>query len=423
MGFTVRSLKFNFVMNLILTASGMLFPLITFPIVSRALLADAYGVCGFASGVVSWLSLIALLGANRYGIREVAAARDNPARLCKVTREIFTVTLISTTVVYLCFIASLFLVERLAMSRTLLLVNSATIICNTLGVNWFFQGIEQYRYITIRGLVIKVVCLIGVVALVHVPSDYLVYAALLVCTNGLANLVNFGYGCKILRDARREAQVQGTALGRLNLRQHVRPLLTFFTVVAAISVYTALDTVMLGFLSTDAQVGYYTAAAQVKQALAAVCSALAGVLLPRAANLLANGRRDEHRQVIRRCLRLVLAVSLPLCLVLAALATPLITWYGGVSFAGAGPALSVVSVAVIFISLSSIFCDAVMIPLGMERCCSWIYLGAAVVDFFGNLFLIPAYGALGAAYATAFVEAAIAIIEFCIVFRYLWPKC
>ncbi|MBQ3328967.1 MAG: oligosaccharide flippase family protein, partial [Eggerthellaceae bacterium] len=275
MAFKIRSIKFNFAMNLLLNASGVLFPLITFPIVSRALLADAYGLAGWGVSVASWVSLIAMLGVNRYGIREVAAARDDAAKLSKTTREIFGVTLISTAIVYICFIISIFLVAKFSANKALLFLNSATVICNTLGVGWFFQGIEQYSYITIRGIAIKVVCLIGIILLVHVPSDYMIYAALLVCANGLANLINFGYMRHILKQADTEAALP--ARPKLELAKHVKPLFTFFIIAAAISVYTALDTVMLGFLSTDAEVGYYVADINIKTAVAACISALSRV--------------------------------------------------------------------------------------------------------------------------------------------------
>lgn len=417
MAYKIRSIKFNFLMNLLLTGSSILFPLITFPLVSRALLADMYGLVGFANSTVSWLSLIAMLGVNRYGVREVARVRDDAVALGRTTREILLVTVISTLIVYVCFFISLFLVERFAVERTLFLLCGFTLLCNTLGVNWFFQGIEQYHYITIRGVAIKVVCLVGVIALVHVPSDYLVYAALVVFSAAAANLINFFYMLHILREGERGLQTQ---LPKLNPRKHVKPLMWFFFIVAAISVYTSLDTVMLGFLSTDEQVGFYTADINLKNALVAVVSALSGVLLPRASNLLANGKVGEYKDIIHKAIRVVLLMSVPICVLIAVLATPLITWYAGESFAGAGPALTVVTLAVIPIGLSVIFCDEVMIPLGMEKKCTYIYAAAAVIDFVLNLILIPLLGALGAAISTAFVELMIAVIEFFIVRKYLW---
>lgn len=419
MGFTVRSVKFNFLMNLLLTGSSILFPLVTFPIVSRALLADAYGLVGFATSVASWLSLIAMLGVNRYGVREVARVRDDAVELAKTSKEILAVTMASTAIVYACFIVSLFLVERFAADPALFFVNGFTVICNTLGVAWFFQGIEQYRYITVRGVLVRMVCLVGVVLLVHAPGDYLVYAALLVASNAVANLVNFFYMFHLLDEGVREAGGRA-ACGKLELRRHIRPLLVFFVIVAAISIYTTLDTVMLGFLSTNEQVGFYTSAIAVKNAMTAVVSALSNVLLPRASNLLANGEQAAFKRLVRKALRVVLLLSVPLAVVVCLVATPLMTWYAGEAFAGAGLPLSIVALAVVPIGLSVVFCDEFMIQVGMEGKCTWIYVAAAIVNFCLNLALIPSLGAVGTAIATTFVEVLIALVEFLIVRKYLW---
>ncbi len=436
-------------MNLLLTGSSIIFPLITFPIVSRALLADAYGVCGFATSVASWLSLIAMLGVNRYGVREVARARDNSALLIKTTREIFLVTLISTAIVYICFFVSLFLVQRFEANRILLFINGFTIICNTLGVTWFFQGIEQYSYITVRGLIIKVVCLIAIIFLVKAPSDYLWYAGILVAANGVANIINFCYMTHILQECKQDVlvpvegkeyvaagdiaegeediaasnlakDVEATKTNKLNLRKHLFPLVQFFIIVAAISIYTSFDTVMLGFLSTDAQVGYYTADINVKNALVAVVSALSTVLLPRASHLLAKGESGEFKRIVKTAVKWVLLASVPMCIVIAVIATPLITWYAGADFAPAGPALSIVTLAVIPIGLSVIFCDEVMIPLGLEKKCVYIYSAAAIINFALNFITIPLWGAFGAALSTAVVEVFITVVEFIIVRPYIW---
>lgn len=419
-------------MNLILTGSSMLFPLITFPIVSRALYSDAYGLCNWAISITSWFSLIGMLGVNRYGVRTVARVRDNARELNKATKEILVITCIATFISLVCFIGSLFLVEKFEQNRILLLINSFTIICNTLGVGWFFQGIEQYSYITIRGVLVKLVCLIGVIFLVHTPNDYLVYAGLVVAASAVANLINFFYMLHILKQ-NLSVDRHGvghthysfslvTVLQRLmkTIREaavHVKPLFVFFFITAAISVYTMLDTTMLGFLSTDREVGYYTAAINIKAALVAIVSALTGVLLPRASNMIAQGKHLEYYTILKKCIFITLCASIVVGIIVSIFATPLISWYAGIDFAGSGPVLSIIALAIIPIGLSIIFCDAVLVPLSKEKYCMVIYSFAAVIDFIGNLILIPVYGAFGAAISTLVVECFIAIVELIIVLK------
>lgn len=418
-------------MNLLLTGSSVVFPLITFPLVSRALYSDMYGLCNWAFSIVSWLSLIAMLGVNRYGIREVAKNRDNEIKLKNITEEILCFTLITTLVIFFCFIASLFFIDSFEQHRLLFLLCSMSILFNTLGVGWFFQGIEQYTYITVRGVIIKMVCFLGVIAFVHAPDDYLIYAALVVLSAAGANLINFLYMIHILykrNSDNHKKPLITSILKRLAyhkfsvVRKHTKPLLIFFVIAAAISIYTVLDTVMLGFLSSDQQVGYYSAAMNVKSALVGVVSALSGVLLPRASNMLQKGMFQEYIAIIKKCITLVLCISIPLSILLAICATPLLDWYAGADFANAGPVLSIVAIAVIPIGLSVIFCDAIMVPNGLERYCTFIYIIAALIDFFGNLILIPILGAVGAAISTLTVEILIMISEFFFIRKIICPN-
>ncbi|MFR7745877.1 MAG: flippase [Eggerthellaceae bacterium] len=419
MSVKIRSIKFNFVMNLLLTGSSLLFPLITFPLVTRALYADMYGLCNWAMSVVNWFSLIGMLGVTKYGIRTVARNRDDKQLLNKVTKEILFVTIISTLISFLVFLALVLFVDPFRSNKVLLLINGLTIICNTLGVTWFFQGIEQYAYITIRGIVIKIISLLGVIALVHVPDDYLVYAMLIVVANGAANLINFFYMMHLI-DAGKHVSGSLKSLGSMfgGLAQiargafkHVKPLMVFFTITAAISIYGILDTVMLGILSTTREVGYYTAAGYVKTALAGIVSALTGVLLPRAAHMLSHGQRQDYLVIIKKCIFVALMISFGLSVVMTLAATPLIAWYAGPDFKDAGPVITLAVYSLIPASLSTICCDAILVPMGKEKICSIVYCVAAAVDFSLNLVLIPSLGAQGAALSTLMVEILVLVIE------------
>lgn len=410
--YKIRSIKFNFVMNLLLTGSSLVFPLITFPIISRTLLADTYGLCTWATSIANWFSILGMLGVSRYGVRAVAQHRDNAQSLKETVQGILFVTIISTLVSTILFTLLILFTDGLNQDKTLLLINGAAIIFNTLGVTWFFQGIEQYTYITIRGILIKLSCLIGIVLFVKTPDDYLIYAALLVGANGIASIVNLVYMLTIL-----SPQIRSTKKIRKRIiaiaksaRPHLKPLVVFFVISAAISAYTILDTTMLGMLSTTREVGYYTAAINIKSALVGIVTAFSGVLLPRASYMIANEQVHSYSGLIRKSIAVVLSVSIPLALLMAHFSSPLIIFYAGSDFAASAPTISIVVLSIIPIGLSSIFCDAILVPNNKEGVCTTIYIVAAVSDLILNFLLIPTYGAIGAALATLLVEIMIAFL-------------
>ena len=180
--FKVKSVRYNFLMNIILKMSGVIFPLITFPYVSRVLLSAANGKIAFASSVVSYFSLVASMGIPSYGIRKCAEVRDNREKLSKVVTELLTINSICTLLSYLVFVVLVITIPRFSSETLLFSITSLTILFNMLGVEWFYQAIEQYQYITIRNISFKIISIILMFVFVHNPADYIVYAGI----NGFA---------------------------------------------------------------------------------------------------------------------------------------------------------------------------------------------------------------------------------------------
>ena len=150
-----HSVFYNFIMNVILTVSSFIFPLITFPYVSRILLPEGTGKVSFAASVVNYFLLLAQLGIPTYGIRACAKVRDNKEALNKTAQEIFVISIIMCIVSYVLFFIAVFSVPRLWQEKELMLVTSATILFTTIGVEWFFKAIELYSYITWRSITFK----------------------------------------------------------------------------------------------------------------------------------------------------------------------------------------------------------------------------------------------------------------------------
>ena len=173
-----KSVKMNFVMNIILTMSNFIFPLITFPYVSRVLLPDGTGRVSFATSLVSYFAMFAQLGIPTYGIRACAKVRDDRKELTRTAQELLIINVVMSIISYAILFVALFTIPRLREDRTLYLVLSLTIILTSIGMEWLYKALEQYKYITIRSIIFKFVALIAMFALVHSKSDYVIYGGL-----------------------------------------------------------------------------------------------------------------------------------------------------------------------------------------------------------------------------------------------------
>ena len=186
-----KSLKKNFCMNAILTMSQFIFPLITFPYVSRILLAEGTGKVSFATSIISYFAMFAQLGIPTYGIRACAQVRNDKKKLSKTAQEIFIINIIMSILAYIVFFIALCNVPRLKDEKTLLIIVSATIFFNAIGMEWLYKALEQYTYITIRSVIFKFIALIAMFLLIHQQSDYIIYGAISIFASSASNIFNF----------------------------------------------------------------------------------------------------------------------------------------------------------------------------------------------------------------------------------------
>ena len=162
-----KSLKLNFIMNAILTMSQFIFPLITFPYVSRILLPEGTGKVSFATSVVSYFAMFAQLGIPTYGIRACAKVRDNKEKLTKTVQELFIINFAMSLIAYAALFGAIAFVPRLRQDKSLFLIVSLTILFNAIGMEWLYKELEQNTYITIISIIFKFIDLIAMFSLIH----------------------------------------------------------------------------------------------------------------------------------------------------------------------------------------------------------------------------------------------------------------
>ena len=249
------SIKKNFIMNALLTMSSFIFPLITFPYVSRILSPEGTGKVSFANSVIAYFALFAQLGIPTYGIRACAKVRDNKEKLSRTVQEIFIINMVMTVITYIAFGITLACVPRLQTERPLFLIMSTTLLFNAVGLDWLYRGLEKYTYITVRSILFKFIALLAMFALIHQKSDYVIYGGISIFAASASNICN-------LVNVHRYIQIR--PVGKYQFRRHLKPVMIFFAMSCATTIYTNLDTVMLGFIKTDIDVGYYNAAVKIK---------------------------------------------------------------------------------------------------------------------------------------------------------------
>ena len=398
------SIKKNFVLNMILSISGIIFPLITYPYVGNILGPNGTGAVDFTSSAISYFALFAQLGIPTYGIRACARVRDDKIALSRTVRELFTINMFMTIIVYSLLIPAIFIVPYFSEDKALFFVMGSSIFFNTIGMEYLFKAIEQYKYITIRSLIFKIIAMVMMFFFVKTENDYVIYGAITIIASSASNILNFWYSRKFITIK---------AIGKCDYKRHMIPVLSFFALACTISIYVNLDSVMLRVMTTKADVGCYGASIKIKSLLVTLITSLGAVLLPRLSYYTEHKMINEFTRMTQKALRFVLVVSVPLLVYFMVFSQESILVANGanIEYLPAVPAMRVILPTLLFIGITNIIGIQVFVPLGKERFVIYSTAAGAIVDFLLNILLIPKYQIVGASIGTLAAEFTVLIIQ------------
>lgn len=405
-----KSLKLNVIMNAILSMSAFIFPLITYPYVSRVLMADGMGKVAFATSLISYFLMIAQLGIPTYGVRACAKVRDDKRLLSKTVHELLIINLVTMVLSYVVLLVTITVVPKLRQERMLYLVCSLTIFFTSIGMEWLYKALEQYTYITVRSIVFKAISVVAMFFLVHAKEDYVIYGGITIMASSASGLMNFIHARKY---------IYMRPMGGYEFKSHLKAVAIFFAMSCASQIYTHLDTVMLGFMDTDTTVGYYNAAVRIKQILVSVVTAQGMVLLPRASYYVKNNQMAQFRSISHKSLVLTALVAVPLMLYFILYARDGIYFLSGEDFEGAVLPMQLIMPTLLFIGLSTVTGIQILVPMGREKTVLYSIICGAAVNIIMNLILIPRLGASGASISTSVAELVVVIFQFSVLWKEL----
>ena len=404
----IKTLKFNFLMNMLLTVSNFLFPLITFPYVSRVLSPIGTGKVAFAYSIVSYFSIFAAFGVANYGIRACAQVRDDKEKLSKTVQEILLINIVLMSFVYIVYFLGIVFIPELKVEKTLFLISGLNILFTIVGVEWLYRGIEQYFYITIRSIIFKLIAFVLVFTCVKTETDYSAYAFIIIFATVGSGVVN-------LYNLRKIITIK--YFSNYDFKRHLKPMMTFFITTIAVAFYVNVSVALLGFIQGNEEVGYYNAAYRIKDVMVSIVTSLGAVLLPRLSYYIKNNMWDKFNDILSKSTQFIFILSLPLVVFCILFAKPSVLILAGSAYSGSIVPLQVLAL-IFIVGLSNLTGIQMLIPLKKEKYLCYSVMIAAVINMVLNLILIPEYGAIGAAVSVMVAEASILIYQIYILRAY-----
>jgi len=391
-----RSLIQSFTSLSILQIANYLFPLIVLPYVVRVLGPAKYGLINFAAAFIAYFNLLCDYGFNFSGTKTIAQIRDDKEKLSNTFSVILSIKFIFLIISFLVLILIIMLIPFFNKYWELYLLSFGFVIGSVLFPNWFFQGIEQMKFITFINVLVKIVTTFLIFYLIKIESDFL----LLVLLNASAQIL---IGLLGLLVALYKFRINFKLPGLKELKIKLKDGWHIFQSMIAINLYTTSNTFILGLFASETVVGYFAAADKIKLAFSGIMSVISQSVFPYVNNL-AKDSYVKFIKFIKSLLKLQSALGFCLSVLLFAFAHPLTNILLGENFAEAANILRILAVLPFLISLSNVFGIQIMLPLGYDKAFNRIISSAALSHIILLFVMIPNYFAFGTAISMVITE-------------------
>ncbi len=393
----MASLKKNILYSGILTTANYIFPLITYPYVSRVLGVANIGVCNFVDSIINYFLIFSALGIGVVGIREIAKNKGDKEKLQKSFSQLFTINTISTSIALLVLMVAMHTIDRLQENYELLWIGVLKLVFNYLLIEWFYKGLEDFKYITNRTIWVRSLYVICVFILVKTPQDISIYYFLTSAIIIINAAINVLYARKYVK----------FTFFFSALKEYTKSICVFGLYNILTSMYTTFNVAYLGFVSTDTQVGYYTTSTKIHTIILMAFTAVTGVLMPRMAAILSEKRYDEYKRLIKKSVQILLLFAIPCVIIIEIFAPLIIRIIAGAGYEGAIIPLRIIAPLVLIIGIEQILITQSLIPMGKDKAVLINSIMGAIVGLLANIIIVPYFNSIGSAIAWLTAEIAV----------------
>lgn len=393
------SVKANYIYNLTYDILILIVPLITTPYISRVLTPESIGIYSYTYSIIMYFSAFVALGTKSYAIKQIARAetKDTASLIFWNTFILRLLSGISALTVYYAY------VFLKAENKTVAIIQSFYIIAVIFDISWFFQGVENFKTIIFRNLVVKIISLVVIFTCVKDNGDLLIYVFSLSGLTLLGNLTLWGYLPKYLIKVK---------ISELRPFKGIKEIIILFIPTLALQIYSAIDKTMLGALTSRmSENGYYEQSSKIISAALTAITSLSIVGLPRISQLFAEKEYKKVNESMRNSYRFVFFLSLPMMLGICAVSDILVPWFLGSSYSSCIMLLCVLSALFVIMGLSNITGFQYLVATDRQSVYSFSIVVGTVVNILLNWLLISKLLSLGAAIASVISEVLVLIIQ------------
>ena len=382
---STTSLKSNFIYNLLLTISSYIATLVVYPYVSRVLGVENMGVLGFVNKTIECFMLFSLMGISVVGVREIARHKTNNKELNNTFSSLVSFLVLSSFLVSIIYFIIISLIPRFHEDIELFYVGLTRILLSAFYLDWFYQGLENFKYIALRTLCIRVFYIVAVFCFVRNCEDSHLYFYITLLTFVLDALINL---CTLRK----------FVVLKLNfklVKQYIHSLFTYGIYSVLNATFSTFNYILLGFLCSNVEVGYYSTSDSIYRIFLSIITAFSTVMLPRMSSLIKNNDVVQFNKSIEQSLKGVLSICIPVAIFGVTFSSEVVSIISGEGYEGAVIPLQIMMVLVLINAVNQVFIMQAAIPMGLDR---QITIGTAIAALMSiplNYFMMKNYQSIG----------------------------
>lgn len=388
-----KSIRKNFLYQMVFQTIKIFMPIVTIPIVSNALGSEGIGTSLFTGSIAEYFVLFSSLGINIYGNREIAIARDNPEKLEKTFSELVVLKLLTTvsSLIGYFLVVNFFFPD----DKLIYFLQSFHILAVLFDISWFFMGLEDFKKVTVSHLTIQILMFLSIVFFIKDYSDLHLYVFIIAFANTASQALMWFFARKLIRF--KSIQLK-------SMMRHFSQLWVYFIPQIAITLYSTLNQTLLGIFSGEVAVGLYGNAVKISATIVTMISTINSVMLPRMSHLFANQQLQQIKTSLSEVVHGQLFISIPAAFGLSAVVSKLVPWFFGQDFLELIQLIPAYTLVIIVVPLGMSISNLYLLPTGNTKIYTFsVFLGAGISVVL-NVILIPILGPMGAIITTVGVE-------------------
>lgn len=396
-----RSITKNYLYNLTYQILILILPLITTPYLSRVLGARGTGIYSYTYTIVNYFVLFGSLGVSLYGQREIAYAQQKKQKRKKIFLELVIFRFITIAIAILIYYIFFMKTGEYSEYYRILLFE---IMAGAFDISWFFQGLEEFKKTVTRNILVRTISVALIFIFVKKQEDLVTYMYIYSLADFIGNLTLWLYLPKYFR---------GIKVKKLNLTNQIMPIILLFIPQITSKLYNMLDTTMLGKMISDkSETGYYEQSQKVIRLLLTIVTSLGTVMIPRMANMFANGEKNQINYYMKRSFSFVFLLSFPMMFGVISISKAFTPIFFGAGYEKTAILMSIISPIILLLGIANVLGNQYLLPTKRQKEYT-ISVGIGVaVNFILNYIFISLWASIGACIATVLSQIVVDYMQF-----------